>query len=278
MNVREVDTTVVGRRFTLIMKWTVTSTTAPRIWNARCMNQRETGMKNRNLSITPPSVKKGATAKTAAVGGTRRSLKPSAAAGIMTSMVGMARSRKSRWRKNGVNTIVKKNFVAGSNTVITEKDAATRAVVAAVGVKVRSLNHGRGMILWIAVMANINATTEAMSIMRTSMLPAKVRRKRSAADPRESAAILAAHHAAGVEAAAVVTAEATKNQRKRRRKSVDPILVADQAPGGRIRDVVGGGALVGLLAQSNIRTLEGKTRMRKSTWKNGLNPPPWRTA
>ena len=69
-------------------------------------------MKNRNLSITP-SVKKGATAKTAAVGGTRRSINPPAA-GIMTSMVGTARSMEARWRRNGLITIVKKNFAAGN--------------------------------------------------------------------------------------------------------------------------------------------------------------------
>ena len=49
--------------------------------------------------------------------------------------------------------------------------------------------------------------------IRTSVLTAKARRKRSAADHLESAATLAAHHVAGVEAAAVVAAAATKNLR-----------------------------------------------------------------
>ena len=49
--------------------------------------------------------------------------------------------------------------------------------------------------------------------IRTSVLTAKARRKRSAADHLESAATLAVHHVAGVEAAAVVAAAATKNLR-----------------------------------------------------------------
>ena len=52
VKVREAVMIVGGRSPTLNMKWTVANTT-PRIWNVKCMNQKETGKhKDGELFIT----------------------------------------------------------------------------------------------------------------------------------------------------------------------------------------------------------------------------------